>query len=106
MAEEASIAAQLRGSIRSWEKRRPIQGRHADLTIFRRHLGGRKGYAVRLLAGQEILTEWRRPTENAAGACYLEVMRSLSKLSGFRGITSTSNDEETITGAMLERKKT
>ena len=106
MVENISIAAQLRGAIRAWEKRSPIQGRHADLTIFRRHLGGRKGYAVRLLAGREILTEWHRPTEAEASDCYLAVVQALSKLSGFGGITATSSDDQTITGDMLGGRTT
>ena len=105
MNEEPAIAVQLRQAITAWEKRTRILGRHVDLTVARRHLGGKKGYSVRLLAGQEILTEWRRPTEDEAAKCYLAVMQTLSRMSGFRGITATSSDEETITGEMLERKK-
>ena len=105
-AAAPAVAIQLRQAITAWEKRTRISGRHVDLTVVRRHLGGKKGYCVRLLAGQDILTEWRRPTEDDAAACYLSVMRSLSELSGFRGITATSSDEETITSEMLERKTT
>ncbi len=105
MTGNSSIRTQLCLAIRAWEKRRPIQGDHADLTVFRSHLGGRKGYAVRLLAGREILTEWRRPTEATAQQCYLAVLQALGGLSGFGGITATSSDDQTITGDMLDQEK-
>ena len=104
MTSDTSLSTQLRRAIRAWERKAPVSGSHADLTVARRHLGGRKGYAVRLLAGREILTEWRRPTEAAAQDCYLSVMQALSKLSGFGGVTATSSDEETITGDMLKTR--
>ena len=73
-----------------------------DITVARRFVGPRKGFAVRLMQGGGIIYEWRQKSQADQEARYLEMMRDLAAGDGFAGVVATSDDAKTVTGEGLD----